>query len=70
VNPFSKLYTVREAMQWSIAVLEAVVHLHDRPVPIIHRDIKLENILIAGKEREARLADFGLCAVRCSDHID
>jgi serine/threonine protein kinase len=63
VNPFSRVYTIQDAMQWSVAILEAIIHLHTQAVPIIHRDIKLENVLITNG-REAKLADYGLCAVR------
>jgi serine/threonine protein kinase len=63
INPFSRVYTIQDAMQWSVGILEAIIHLHTKAVPIIHRDIKLENVLITNG-REAKLADYGLCAVR------
>ncbi len=41
-------------------LLSAIKHMHDRK--IIHRDIKLENILLKSKDNdyEIKLADFGL----------
>ena len=46
------------------SLLSAVEYLHSRPIPIAHRDIKLENILLVSKKKDfssesLRLADFG-----------
>lgn len=52
------------------SLLSAVNYLHARPLPIAHRDIKMENILLASSSSEKgdsspinpdslRLADFG-----------
>lgn len=51
------------------ALLRAVFQLHD--LDIVHRDVKLENVVLAGNEGDAaertedsvKLVDFGLCAV-------
>lgn len=53
-------------MRWCLAVLEALVHLHTLPAPVVHRDLKLENVLIkpAPGGSRAVLADYGLAAVR------
>jgi len=40
------------------ATLEALEHLHSRPKPIIHRDIKSENILL-GLGGQIKITDFG-----------
>ena len=39
-------------------VIQAVEHLHTRPNPIIHRDIKPQNLLIC-ENNHCKLADFG-----------
>jgi eukaryotic-like serine/threonine-protein kinase len=53
-------------VSWCIDILEAIVYLHTLPSPIIHRDLKLENILLTmdGGTKRAVIVDFGLVAVR------
>jgi serine/threonine protein kinase len=39
-------------------ICEAVAHLHSQEPPIIHRDLKIENVLL-GADRMYKLCDFG-----------
>lgn len=44
---------------WVIQTLDALSYLHERPKPIIHRDVKPENLIIRADGR-VMLVDFGL----------
>jgi serine/threonine protein kinase len=49
-------------------ITEALIYCHQNKV--CHRDLKLENILYNPKRKEAKLIDFGLCAINpisCAD---
>jgi serine/threonine protein kinase len=46
-------------------LLSAVQYLHARGV--VHRDVKLENVVVDGESGDAMLVDFGLAA-DCSAH--
>ena len=47
------------AIRWSVQLARTLAHLHSRRV--IHRDVKLWNIMIAaGASRDLKLVDFGL----------
>ena len=49
-----------EARRLFSSLLSAVSHLHDRS--IVHRDIKLSNVLLSAETGDVLLADFGLAA--------
>jgi WNK lysine deficient protein kinase len=51
----------RAAARWAGQILEALVHLHAHRPPVVHRDVKCENILVKSSSGAAlKLADFGL----------
>jgi len=45
-------------------------YLHSHVPPIIHRDLKCDNIFINGGTGEIRLGDFGLSAARHTTHVE
>ena len=42
------VYTYKEGVQWCIQVAEGLQRLHTGSPMIIHRDLKLDNILLSG----------------------
>ncbi|KAG2436299.1 hypothetical protein HXX76_006610 [Chlamydomonas incerta] len=68
-----RTYTNLQAYTWLAQLASALAHLHSHRPPIIHRDIKQENLLLkkqapaagggGGLELEAKLADLGLHVV-------
>eukprot|EP00798_Chlamydomonas_sp_ICE-L_P002764 gene2764-12637_t len=64
-NTFGKSYTFKDALRWCSAIAEALTDMHNMDPPMIHRDVKTENILlqpspIQSNVMEAKLSDFGL----------
>lgn len=62
----SKLYSNTQALKWALQIAQGIRYLHRSKPKVIHRDVKMENILL--KENDdgevvAKLADFGLCAM-------
>ena len=69
VRPHKTLFTVVQAATWAQQVAEALAYLHGSNPVVIHRDLKLANILLreapdpsspTGTRRDAALCDFGL----------
>jgi WNK lysine deficient protein kinase len=46
--------------KWCRQLLRALVYLHSFTPPIIHRDLKCDNIFIDGTSGDIRIGDFGL----------
>ncbi len=49
--------------RWAYQILEALVYLHAHVPPIIHRDLKCDNILVNGTSGQVKVADLGLASV-------
>lgn len=53
---------IEKAVDWMIQVCDAVAYLHHQQPPIIHRDIKPNNVRLTQKDR-AVLVDFGIAKI-------
>lgn len=61
VQPHRELYLHTDALRWAVHVGEALAYLHSAIPKVIHRDLKLENVLLCGTgpATEAKLAVRG-----------
>ncbi|GLC39889.1 hypothetical protein PLESTB_000671600 [Pleodorina starrii] len=60
-----RAYTDYEAYCWIRGVADALNYLHNAPRPVMHRDVKADNVLLSTDEEGrpvAKLMDFGLMA--------
>ncbi|KAJ8650028.1 hypothetical protein MRB53_003051 [Persea americana] len=48
---------------WARQILSGLTYLHDHNPPIIHRDLKCDNIFINGNHGEVKIGDLGLATV-------
>jgi hypothetical protein len=46
--------------RWAIQILKGLEYLHSQDPPIIHRDLKCDNIFFNGTSGDLRIGDFGL----------
>jgi len=51
------------AKRWAIQILKGLEYLHSQKPPIIHRDLKCDNIFINGTSGDLRIGDLGLSTV-------
>ena len=45
---------------WARQILQGLCYLHTHNPPIVHRDLKCDNIFINGHSGEVKIADLGL----------
>lgn len=67
-----KRVNIRAIKHWCRQILQGLVYLHSHDPPVIHRDLKCDNIFINGNQGEVKIGDLGLaailrksCAARC-----
>ncbi|XP_010550704.1 PREDICTED: probable serine/threonine-protein kinase WNK3 [Tarenaya hassleriana] len=58
-----KRVDLRALKKWSRQILEGLVYLHSHDPPVIHRDLKCDNIFINGNQGEVKIGDLGLAAI-------
>eukprot|EP00775_Hariotina_reticulata_P010792 gene10792-10949_t len=64
-SSWARGYTLADSIRWAINIAEALEYLHNHNPKVIHRDLKLSNILLNSTDlscAEACVADFGLHA--------
>ncbi|KAF6004551.1 WNK lysine deficient protein kinase [Cyanidiococcus yangmingshanensis] len=59
-----KIIRVKVIRKWCRNVLEAIHYLHSCSPPIMHRDLKCDNIFINGNVGEVKIGDLGLSSVK------
>ncbi|KAJ8553942.1 hypothetical protein K7X08_024620 [Anisodus acutangulus] len=60
-----KKVDLRALKNWSRQILEGLSYLHGHDPPVIHRDLKCDNILVNGNQGEVKIGDLGLAAILC-----
>lgn len=58
-----KHVSIKAIKNWSRHILEGLVYLHSHDPPIIHRDLKCDNIFVNGSRGEVKIGDLGLAAI-------
>ncbi|OAF71727.1 hypothetical protein A3Q56_00513 [Intoshia linei] len=54
---------------WSKQILLGLNFLHNQEPPIIHRDLKCDNIFISGSTGTVKIGDLGLAGIKKNDHV-
>ncbi|KAH9314359.1 hypothetical protein KI387_022986, partial [Taxus chinensis] len=53
---------------WACQILQGLLYLHSHDPPIIHRDLKCDNIFVNGNHGEVKIGDLGLAAILRQTH--
>lgn len=65
-----KKVNIRAVKHWCRQILKGLNYLHSHDPPVIHRDLKCDNIFINGNQGEVKIGDLGLAAVLRKSHAD
>ncbi|KAM7279007.1 hypothetical protein ACFE04_006141 [Oxalis oulophora] len=58
-----KRVNIRAVKDWCRQILKGLLYLHSHDPPVIHRDLKCDNIFINGNQGEVKIGDLGLAAI-------
>lgn len=59
---------MKAVKSWSRQILRGLLYLHSHDPPIIHRDLKCDNIFVNGNQGEVKIGDLGLAAILRQAH--
>lgn len=60
----SRVMKLKVIRRWCYNLLDAITYLHYQQPPVMHRDIKCDNIFINGHVGEVKIGDLGLSGVK------
>ncbi|KAL8216606.1 hypothetical protein R6Q57_023443 [Mikania cordata] len=59
-----KSVDLKAIKNWARQILQGLAYLHSHEPPIIHRDLKCDNIFVNGNHGEVKIGDLGLATLR------
>ncbi|XP_058214744.1 probable serine/threonine-protein kinase WNK5 [Rhododendron vialii] len=63
-----KRVDIRAVKNWARQILRGLAYLHGHDPPVIHRDLKCDNIFVNGHLGQVKIGDLGLAAILCGSH--
>ncbi|CDF40474.1 Serine/threonine protein kinase [Chondrus crispus] len=66
----AKAIKLKVIRRWCSNILAAIAYLHNQEPPIMHRDLKCDNIFINGHVGEVKIGDLGLSGVKEREKAD
>ncbi|KAJ0253827.1 serine/threonine-protein kinase WNK9 [Hirschfeldia incana] len=63
-----KRVNIRAVKNWCRQILRGLNYLHTHDPPVIHRDLKCDNIFVNGNQGEVKIGDLGLAAMLQNSH--
>ncbi|XP_017067207.2 putative mitogen-activated protein kinase kinase kinase 7-like [Drosophila eugracilis] len=63
-------YTVEQAVRWAFQGAKGLAYLHSLDRPVVHRDIKPQNMLLDNMFEKLKICDFGLATDMSNNQSD
>lgn len=64
-----KRVNIRAVKHWCRQILKGLLYLHSHDPPVIHRDLKCDNIFVNGNQGEVKIGDLGLAAILRKSYV-
>jgi predicted Ser/Thr protein kinase len=55
----NKPFTLDQVIEWSKSICDVLQHMHTQSPPLVHRDLKPDNIMLLEDHRSIKMIDFG-----------
>jgi hypothetical protein len=55
----NKPFPIDLVIQWGISICDVLTHMHSQSPPLIHRDLKPDNIMLLEDQKSIKMIDFG-----------
>lgn len=55
----NKPFPVEQVAEWGRSICDVLTHMHSQSPPLVHRDLKPDNIMLLEDQRSIKLIDFG-----------
>jgi serine/threonine protein kinase len=55
----NKPFRVEQVVEWAKSICDVLAHMHTQSPPLVHRDLKPDNIMLLDDQRSIKLIDFG-----------
>ena len=55
----NKPFPIPQVIEWGKAVCDVLSHMHNQSPPLIHRDLKPDNIMLLEDKKSIKMIDFG-----------
>lgn len=63
-----KRVNMQAVKNWGRQILEGLAYLHSHDPPVIHRDLKCDNIFVNGHLGQVKIGDLGMAAILHGSH--
>src|SRR5262249_47085240 len=55
----NKPFPIDQVVEWGKSICDVLTHMHGQTPPLVHRDLKPDNIMLLEDQRSIKLIDFG-----------
>ncbi len=58
-NNGNRPFPIEQVIEWGKSICDVLIHMHGMSPPLVHRDLKPDNIMLLDRSDEIKMIDFG-----------